>query len=65
MSDVQLPKVPSKFVTLFGIFGAVVSDVQFSNVQYISVTGLPAISDKISPYDVFDVSFTGSSSNYV
>ena len=46
------------FVMLLGIVGAAVREVQFLNVSNIFVTGLPTISERISPYDVFDVSFT-------
>ena len=50
--------VLSIFVTLLGIAGAVVSLWQSQNVLSIFVTGFPAISERIVPYVVFEVSFT-------
>ena len=48
----------SILVTLFGIVGAVVREEQRLNVLVIVFTGFPAILEIISPYVVFEVSFT-------
>ena len=56
--ELQQENVKDIFVTLFGIAGAVVREVQLPNVERMLVTGCPAISESISPYAVLEVSFT-------